>query len=140
MHSDCQIQTLPIPMESHFAKFNAHQSYQLYLLVFVAIMSLTFFRTLSTTYTGIRLDGIHSGKLMFTWDMNNCPSITYRISATDGCLSCPNFTSIASTNCTVAGLMNNIRNCTFSVQSEVCGFISDLSDPILITPKGIQLL
>ena len=79
---------------------------------------------------------------MFIWiAVDNCPSesVVYLISTTGDCFACPNFTTTASANCTTTDLllMNNIiRNCTFSVQSNVCGYISNLSDPILIILKG----
>ena len=98
--------------------------------------------TISEPYpppTSIQLASIHNGELVFTWNaVNNCPSISYLMLATDGCFTCPNSTNTTSANCTTAGLSltNDVTNCTFSVQSEVCGYISNLSDTILITLKG----
>ena len=76
---------------------------------------------------------------MFMWNaVDDCPSesVVYLISTTGDCFSCLNFTTTASANCTTTDLSLTNRNCTFSVQSNVCGYISNLSDPILIIPKG----
>ena len=68
--------------------------------------------------------------LTFIWSENNvlshCPLLHYRISASPSCGLCPNTTVNTTATCLgdYAQLLSNSLNCSFAIQTIVCGDIS----------------
>ena len=87
----------------------------------------------------ISLVRVEQGVLTFSWSSYGpeCTSVFYGISS--NCGSCPNSTYATSVNCSVLEqlLSSDIElTCSFSVHSEICGYVGQLSDPVVVTLKG----
>ena len=85
----------------------------------------------------VTLDSIVNGELLFNWDSinNNCP---YFLITANNCGLCTNSTNSTNVTCSTVMLLTTTAStvCTLRVQSGICGYISNHSDPISVTLKG----
>ena len=86
----------------------------------------------------VTLVSIVNGKLLFNWDSinNNCP---YFLITANDCGICANSTNSTNVTCSTVNMLlttNATTVCTLRVQSEICGHISNHSDPISVRLRG----
>lgn len=86
----------------------------------------------------VRVSDAYEGTLVFNWTspIQNCKSLSYQISS--DCGSCTETTNTTTVNCSVGAITHETSNCTFSVQSVVCGRTGAANRPVIVTLKGIH--
>ena len=79
-------------------------------------------------------------QLIFNWSQidPSCSAVQYQNTSDCGRCSLATPTSTLA-NCYDLQLSTTVRNCTFSVGSEICGFTGPSSDPVTVTLKGMLL-
>ena len=87
---------------------------------------------------GIHLASVSNGTLTFKWNpMLNLVCVSFQYSITSNCGSCHNNTIVTETVCSGLHLSTNSTNCTFAIQSVVCGNVfGNPSDPIMLKLKS----
>ena len=91
--------------------------------------------------TIVRLVGVSSEQLVFNWTSvdSDCSTLNYNIMS--NCGSCINTTATTTTSvaCSISvNVTDSITQCSFGVQSVVCGNVSGVpSTPLDMTLQGI---
>lgn len=81
---------------------------------------------------------VKQNQLAFVWSSSsrNCPALRYNILASN-CGTCPSTTVETTATCEDLLLSSDAKQCTFSVQSVVCGdILSNQSDIVTVNLKG----